>query len=57
MNRLGIPQERIATHLGLDQKTIHSHLGKKAKLPFSLNGKQKGTGYFNKNLQEMFQEI
>jgi hypothetical protein len=57
MNRLGIPQERIATRLGLDQKTIHSHLGKKAKLPFSLNGKQKGTGYFNENLQEMFQGI
>ncbi|MEA3415561.1 MAG: hypothetical protein U9R02_05295 [Thermodesulfobacteriota bacterium] len=37
MNRLRIPQERIATRLGLDQKTIHYHLGKKAELPFSLN--------------------
>ncbi len=37
MNRLGIPQERIATRLGLDQKTIYYHSGKKAELPFSLN--------------------
>ena len=37
MNRLRIPQERIATRLGLGQKTTHYHLGKKAELPFSLN--------------------
>jgi hypothetical protein len=28
MNRLGIPQERIAKRLEVDQKTIHNHLGK-----------------------------
>jgi len=27
LNRLGIPQDRIAKRLGLDQKTIHNHLG------------------------------
>ncbi len=37
MNRLRIPQERLAARLGLDQKTIYYHLGKKAELPFSLN--------------------
>ena len=36
MNRLGIPQERIAGRLGVDQKTIHNHLGKKAELPILL---------------------
>ncbi len=33
MNRLGIPQERMAKRLGVDQKTIFNHLGKKAELP------------------------
>ncbi len=37
MNRLGIPQDRMAKRLGLDQKTIHYHLGKMAVLPNSLN--------------------
>jgi len=37
MNRLGIPQERIAKRLGVDQKTIHKHLGEMARLPFLLN--------------------
>jgi len=37
MNRLGIPQDRIAKRLGMDQKTIHYHLGKMAVLPNSLN--------------------
>jgi DNA-binding CsgD family transcriptional regulator len=36
MNRLGIPQERIAGRLGVDQKTIHNHLGKMAELPILL---------------------
>ena len=36
MNRLGIPQERIAGRLGVDQKIIHNHLGKKAELPIFL---------------------
>ena len=38
MNRLGIPQDRIAKRLGLDQKTIHYHLGKMPVLANSLNG-------------------
>ena len=37
MNRLGIPQDRIANRLGVDQKTIHNHLGKMATLPNFLN--------------------
>ncbi len=37
MNRLGIPQDRIAGRLGMDQKTIHNHLGKMATLPKLLN--------------------
>ncbi len=38
MNRLGIPQDRMAKRLGMDQKTIHNHLGKMAALPNFLNG-------------------
>jgi hypothetical protein len=37
MNRLGIPQERVARRLGVDQKTIHNHLGKKPGLANLLN--------------------
>ena len=37
MDRLGIPQERIAKRMGVDQKTIHNHLGKMAALPNLLN--------------------
>jgi hypothetical protein len=37
MNRLGIPQDRIAKRLGMDQKTIHYHLGEMAALPNLLN--------------------
>jgi len=37
MNRLGIPQERLAKRIGVDQKTIHNHLGKMAALPNLLN--------------------
>jgi hypothetical protein len=37
MNRLGIPQDRIAKRLGMDQKTIHYHLGKMPVLANSLN--------------------
>jgi hypothetical protein len=37
MNRLGIPQERIAQRFGMDQKTISNHSGEKATLPFLLN--------------------
>jgi hypothetical protein len=37
MNRLGIPQDRIAGRLGMDQKTIHNHLEKMATLPKLLN--------------------
>ena len=33
MNRLGIPQERIAGRLGEARETIRNHLAKKAKLP------------------------
>jgi hypothetical protein len=38
MNRLGIPQDRIAKRLGLAQKTFNYHLAKMATLPNSLNG-------------------
>ena len=38
LNRLGIPQDRIAKRLGLDQKTIHNHLGEMPALAFLLNG-------------------
>jgi len=37
MNRLGIPQDRIAKRLGTDQKTIHNHLGKMPVLANLLN--------------------
>jgi ParB-like chromosome segregation protein Spo0J len=37
MNRLGMPQDRIAKRLGLNQKTIHNHLGVLATLPKLLN--------------------
>jgi len=37
MNRLGIPQDRIAKRLGVDQKTIHNHLGKMPTLANFLN--------------------
>ncbi|MCP3943654.1 MAG: ParB N-terminal domain-containing protein, partial [Desulfobacteraceae bacterium] len=37
MNRLGIPQDRIAKRLGIDQKTIHNHLGKMPVLANLLN--------------------
>jgi len=37
MNRLGIPQDRVATRLGIDQKTIHNHLGKMPVLANLLN--------------------
>ncbi len=37
LNRLGIPQDRIAKRLGLDQKTIHNHLGEMPALAFLLN--------------------
>jgi ParB-like chromosome segregation protein Spo0J len=37
MNRLDMPQDRMAKRLGLDQKTIYYHLGKMATLPNSLN--------------------
>jgi hypothetical protein len=37
MNRLGIPQDRIAKRLGVDQKTIHNHLGKMPVLANFLN--------------------
>ena len=38
MNRLGIPQDRMAKRLGMIQRTIHNHLGKMAALPNFLNG-------------------
>jgi len=38
MNRLGIPQDRMAKRLGLAQKTLYYHLAKMATLPNSLNG-------------------
>ncbi len=37
MNRLGIPQERIAKRLGVPQQTISNHLPKMATLPFWVN--------------------
>jgi hypothetical protein len=37
LNRLGIPQDRIAKRLGIDQKTIHNHLGKMPVLANLLN--------------------
>jgi len=37
MNRLGIPQERIAKRLGVNQVFIHDHLLKMATLPNSIN--------------------
>ena len=37
MNRLGIPQDRIAKRSGVDQKTIHNHLGKMPVLANFLN--------------------
>jgi len=38
MNRLGIPQDRIAKRLGAKQVLIHNHLLKMATLPNSING-------------------
>ncbi|MBN1906143.1 MAG: hypothetical protein JW927_13715 [Deltaproteobacteria bacterium] len=35
MNRLDIPQERIAQRFGMDQKTISNHSGEKATLTTS----------------------
>jgi len=37
MNRLGIPQDRIAERLGLARKSFHYHLSKMAALPNSTN--------------------
>ena len=37
MNRLGIPQDRIAKRLGLNQASIHNHLLKMATLPNLIN--------------------
>jgi len=37
MNRLGLPQDRIAKRLGIDQKTIHNHLGEMPILANLLN--------------------
>jgi len=37
MNRLGIPQDRIAKRLGVKQVLIHNHLLKMAELPNSIN--------------------
>ena len=37
MNRLGIPQERIAKRLGINQASIHNHLLKMATLPNLIN--------------------
>jgi len=37
MNRLGIPQDRIAKRLGAKQVLIHNHLLKMATLPNSIN--------------------
>ena len=37
MNRLGMPQDRIAERLGMIQRTIHNHLEKMAALPKLLN--------------------
>jgi len=37
MNRLGIPQDRMAVRLEMKQKTVHNHLVKMAALPKLLN--------------------
>ena len=37
MNRLGIPQDRIAKRLGINQASIHNHLLKMATLPNLIN--------------------
>ena len=37
MNRLGVPQDRIANRLGTPQKTISDHLAKKEIFPNPLN--------------------
>jgi len=37
MNRLGIPQDRMAKRLGMDQKTINDHLAEMPVLAFPLN--------------------
>ena len=37
MNRLGIPQDRIAKRLGLIRTSLHYHLSKMATLPNSTN--------------------
>jgi len=37
MNRLGIPQDRIAKRLGATQASIHNHLLKMATLPNLIN--------------------
>ena len=37
MNRLGIPQDRIAKRLGAAQASIHYHLSKMAALPNLIN--------------------
>ena len=37
MNRLGIPQDRIAKRLGAPQQTISGHLPKMATLPNPVN--------------------
>ena len=37
MNRLGIPQDRIAERLGANQASIHNHLLKMATLPNLIN--------------------
>jgi len=38
MNRLGIPQDRIAKRLGVKQVLVHHHLLKMPELAFSING-------------------
>ena len=37
MNRLGIPQDRIAKRAGVNQASIHNHLLKMATLPNLIN--------------------
>jgi len=37
MNRLGIPQDRIAERLGIPQRTLSDHLAEMARLPNPLN--------------------
>jgi hypothetical protein len=37
MNRLGIPQDRIAKKMGINQVSIHNHLLKMATLPNLIN--------------------